>query len=135
MAILIWTACLYLLTFTISLLLFTALVVLLPARYFVDEGRWFWNGQPPLVRWLGIIGKNFLGLAIIAIGILLSLPGIPGQGLLTILIGVMLLDIPGKRRLMRSAVSRPRMLKPLNRLRSWFGRPPLVIEEPRELPI
>jgi hypothetical protein len=134
LAIAIWTAGIYLLTFVISLVLFAAIVVFLPPRYFVQEGRSFWVKRQPLVRWLGIIGKNFLGLVIIAIGILLSLPGIPGQGLLTMLIGVMLLDIPGKRQLMRAVVRRPRMLQPLNRLRSWFGRPPLVVEEPRELP-
>ena len=127
MAIVLWTVGVYLLTFTLSLALFTAIVVLLPARYFVDDERWFWANQPPLVRWLGILGKNLLGVVIIALGIVLSLPGIPGQGLLTILIGAMLLDIPGKRRVMRAVVRSSHTLWPLNRVRAWFGRPPLVV--------
>ena len=127
MSVIFATVGLYLLAFTVSLGLFAAIVVLLPERYFIDHSHWFWDHQQPVIRWLGIIGKNLLGLAIIALGILLSLPGIPGQGLLTILIGALLLDIPGKRRLMHAVARRPRLLKPLNRLRSWFGRPPLVV--------
>jgi len=129
----LWTAGLYALTFTLSLALLTAIMVLLPARYFVDEGRWFWSQQPPFFRWAGIIGKNLLGLVIVLLGILLSLPGIPGQGLLTILIGVMLLDIPGKRRLVRGIVRRPGIFQRLNQLRSWFGRPPLVVDTARQV--
>jgi hypothetical protein len=40
-------------------------------------------------------------------GIILALPGVPGQGILTVLIGVMLLEFPGKRRLERAIVGRP----------------------------
>jgi hypothetical protein len=126
---LIWAAGIFLLTVTVSAALFGLIIVLLPARYFVDDKGGWLASKPPLVRWLGIIGKNLLGLVIILIGVALSIPGIPGQGLLTILIGVMLLDIPGKRRLVRSFIRRPRMLRPINRLRSWFRRPPLVVEE------
>ncbi len=129
MAIALWAVGLYLLVFIASLVAFVVLIVLLPPRYFVERSNWVLDKQRPLVRWLGIIGKNMLGVAIILLGIGLSLPGIPGQGILTILIGVMLLDIPGKRRLARSVVRRPHMLRPMNRLRAWFGRPPLVMEK------
>ncbi len=127
----LWTSLLFLLTFSLSLALFGAIVVLLPPRYFADGGggRW-WADKPPLVRWLGIIGKNVLGLAVIALGVVLSLPGIPGQGILTIAIGVLLLDIPGKRRLVRWLLRRPRLLRPLNRFRAWFGREPLIVDSP-----
>ena len=57
----------------------------------------------------------------------LTLPGVPGQGMLTILIGLMLLDVPGKRRLERRIVGRRRILQAINRLRKRFGRPPLVL--------
>ena len=61
------------------------------------------------------------------VGIVLSIPGVPGQGLLTILLGVMLLDFPGKRRLELKIVSRPSVLKTVNSLRSKFGKPKLVL--------
>jgi hypothetical protein len=47
--------------------------------------------------------------------------------MLTILIGVMLLNFPGKRRLERWLVSRPRVLPVINRLRARFGKPPLLL--------
>ena len=59
-------------------------------------------------------------------GIILSVPGVPGQGLLTMLVGLVLLDIPGKRRLELKLVSRPRVVRAINRLRKRFSRPPLL---------
>jgi hypothetical protein len=62
------------------------------------------------------------------LGLLLSLPGIPGQGLLTVLIGLMLVDFPGKLRLERWLIGLPRVLQTVNRLRQRYGRPPLILE-------
>ena len=117
----------YVLTFTLSLALFVGIIVALPARYFAEH-RQRWIDQHPVVRWTGIVSRNLLGLAIVGVGVLLSLPGIPGQGLLTVAVGIVLLDIPGKRRLVRKIVHRPGVLRKLNRVRFWFGRPPLVVD-------
>jgi hypothetical protein len=121
-----WAIGIFLLTFTLSLAIFAVLIIVLPVRYFADEHRRLLADQPPLIRLVAIIGKNLLGLALIVVGILLSLPGIPGQGLLTVAVGVVLLDIPGKHRLVRAVVKRKGVLRNLNRFRAWFGRPPLV---------
>jgi hypothetical protein len=118
-----------LLVFVASLASITALILVLPIRYFVDEHP-FWQGRPPLVRWLGIVGKNVLGLAIVALGITLSIPGVPGQGVLTILVGLVLLDIPGKRRLVRRLVRRPWIQRSINGLRARFGRQLMEFEPP-----
>ncbi len=72
------------------------------------------------------LAKNALGLVLVVVGLLLSLPGVPGQGVLTMLIGLMLLDFPGKRALERKLVARPRVLESMNRMRAWLGKPPLV---------
>ncbi|HSE93618.1 MAG TPA: hypothetical protein VLF19_09955 [Methylomirabilota bacterium] len=100
-------------------------VVTLPATYFVAEA--------PAIRaprgsagWLWLLVRNLLGVALILLGMLLSLPGIPGQGLLTMLIGVMLVDFPGRRRLERALARRPSVLAALNRLRARWGKPPLL---------
>ena len=113
--------------FIAGLALAGMMVVLLPVRYFVDE-RPFWADKPALYRWIGLIVKNLLGLALVVIGILLSIPGIPGQGILTILIGLVLVDFPGKRRLVRMLARRRGVQTSLNRFRSWFGRPPLEFD-------
>ena len=63
--------------------------------------------RPRWQRVLLKIGKNTLGVLLVLIGIVLSLPGVPGQGLLTILIGVIMLDLPGKQRFERRLMTRP----------------------------
>ena len=62
-------------------------------------------------------------------GFLLSLPGIPGQGVLTILLGVMLIEFPGKRRWELWLISRPRVHSAVNTIRQRFGRPPIEIPD------
>jgi len=62
------------------------------------------------------------------LGILMSLPGVPGQGLLTILLGIMLLDFPGKRGLEYKLVSKPRVRDAINKLRHKFDKPDLILE-------
>jgi hypothetical protein len=114
-------------TVIISAALFVAIVLLLPRHYFAEHARLAPPDRPQWLRILRAVAKNALGLAIIALGVLLSLPGIPGQGLLTILIGALLLDIPGKRRLLRWIAARPGVVRGLNRLRAIFARPPLEV--------
>jgi hypothetical protein len=74
------------------------------------------------------MGKNVLGVILVIVGIILSLPGVPGQGLLTILLGLMLLDLPGKRRLEQRLVRRPSLLRVINGLRVRYGRAPLILD-------
>ena len=68
-------------------------------------------------------------LFLVLLGGVLSVPGIPGQGLLTVVIGLVLLDFPGKRRLEQSILSRPGLRVRVNRLRARFGREPLVLDD------
>jgi len=77
---------------------------------------------------MGTFAKNALGVVLVVIGILMSIPGVPGQGILTILLGIMLLDFPGKRTLEYKLVTRPQVLNTINRLRHRFGKPSLVLE-------
>jgi hypothetical protein len=126
----LWTLAIFLISFTVSLTAIGLLVILLPPRFFLEsEDRRLWVDRHPAVRWLAIACKNLLGLLLVLVGLGLSIPGIPGQGLLTVLVGIVLLDFPGKRRLERKIVGRPRVLRALNRLRARFRRPPLVVSE------
>jgi len=52
---------------------------------------------------------------------------LPGQGLLTMLVGFMLMSFPGKRKLAASLIRRTSMLPSVNRLRARFGKEPLVL--------
>jgi hypothetical protein len=84
-----------------------------------------------VLRAVGIFAKNLLGLVLVGAGIVMSLPGVPGQGVLTILLGIMLLDFPGKRALETRIVSRPRVNSAVNALRARFDKPPLMLDEPQ----
>jgi hypothetical protein len=121
-------ASLVLVTFLGSLLVVAFLLVKLPVTYFQDfHSRDVWMDRHPVLRLTARTGKNLLGAILVVLGVILALPGVPGQGVLTILVGLMLLDLPGKRRLERKIVGRPRLLRAINRLRKRFGSPPLVL--------
>jgi hypothetical protein len=81
-----------------------------------------------VLRWGGLVVKNLLGAFLVLLGVLMSLPGVPGQGVLTILLGVMLLDFPGKRKLELKLVSRPKVLRTINRIRHRFDKSPLLLD-------
>jgi hypothetical protein len=120
---------LFVVTFTVSLAIVSFIVVKIPPDYFhKDHPRELWSDRHPVVRFLGIFAKNVLGVLLVALGVVMSIPGVPGQGILTILLGIMLLDFPGKRRLEYKLVSRPQVLKTINKLRHRFDKPELVLE-------
>lgn len=122
---------LFVVTFVVSIVVIGFLLVRLPATFFLDShNRDLWIDHHPGMRWSGIVLKNLLGLGLIVLGVVLCF--FPGQGILTILIGLALLDFPGKRRLERTILRRPGIFDRVNRLRSRFGRPPLIVVEPNQ---
>lgn len=122
------TVLIFVSTFVVATGIVSFVVVKLPADYFhPDYDRQILRDSHPLVRWAAIIGKNLGGLILIIVGIALSLPGIPGPGVVTILFGIMLLDFPGKRRLEYKLVGQPRVLKAINQLRQKYGKAPLEL--------
>ncbi|MBC8031834.1 MAG: hypothetical protein H7Z16_17255 [Pyrinomonadaceae bacterium] len=120
---------LFVVTFSINLIIVSIILVKIPATYFQkNHSREFWKDSSPAIRLLGVVIKNGLGVLLVALGIVLSLPGVPGQGILTILLGIMLLDFPGRRKLETKLLSRPAILKTINKLRHRFGKPALVLD-------
>jgi hypothetical protein len=106
-------------------------VTRIPADYFRgDEPPPLWADRHPLVRWPLRVLKNLVGVLLVALGAVLSVPGIPGQGVLTMLVGVTLLDFPGKRRAEKWVLGRRGVLAGINKLRARAGRPPLVLDTP-----
>lgn len=113
--------------FVLSLVVFPLVVISLPPDYFVRERR-----DPvrqlrrrPLLWAAVMVVKNLLGAALIAAGVAMLV--LPGQGLLTILMGLALTNFPGKFTLERRFVRVPSVGRALNRIRSAAGRPPLEI--------
>jgi hypothetical protein len=102
-------------------------IIRVPADYFArekpDESPW--AHRHPIVRVALIVGKNLLGAVLVATGILMLV--LPGQGVLTILAGLFLLDIPGRHRLVMWLVQRGPVLTSLNWVRERAGREPFRV--------
>lgn len=114
------------LTFLGTLVAIPFVLIRLPHDYFdVRVPRTWMKDRHRALRILGVTLKNILGVLFLFAGIVMLL--LPGQGLLTILIGITLLDFPGKQRLEASIVGRPKVLGVVNDLRVRFGKPPLVM--------
>jgi hypothetical protein len=120
---------LFLLSLILSFAAIAVVMIKIPANYFSSHYQQdFMPNSPFLVRWGAVILKNILGVILILIGLALSLPGVPGQGLLTILLGLIMLDIPGKRPLEAGIIKRPTILAAINKLRAKYNKPPLDID-------
>lgn len=81
-----------------------------------------------LVALFRTIAKNALGVLIVALGAVMALPGVPGQGMLMMIVGLTLLDFPGRRRLEARLLRKPRVLGAINRVRARFDRLPLELD-------
>ena len=120
---------LFLVSLTVSLAAIAIVMIKIPPHYFAAHyERDFLPDSPWMVRWGAVILKNILGVFLILLGILLSLPGVPGQGVLTILLGLIMIDIPGKRPLEARIVQRPSVLAAINKLRAKYNKPPLEMD-------
>ena len=113
----------------LSFLAIGIVMVKIPENYFSSHYQQdFLPGSPWIVRWGAVIAKNVFGVFLVCLGIILSLPGVPGQGILTILLGLIMLDIPGKRPLEARIIKRPTILAAINDLRARYNKPPLVMD-------
>ncbi len=126
--LLTWLSIISLITFIASLLALPWLVSRIPEDYFLHHRRNPTNmkQQHPVVRFSLLVGKNLLGLLLLFGGILMLF--LPGQGLLTAAVGLLLLDYPGKYVLERRIVAQPSILKGLNWLRAKASHPPLKVD-------
>jgi hypothetical protein len=119
---------LFVATLVISFAVVLTIFIRLPPDYFcAPRARTVRETSRAIFFRIFVALKNLVGLVLILLGLILSVPGLPGQGLLTVLAGVLLVDFPGKRSLLYKLVSRPLLLQSINRLRMKFSRPPLVV--------
>jgi hypothetical protein len=102
------------------------LIARLPADYFVRPRRRVADTQHPLLRALRNTVQNLLGGFLLFAGIAMLF--LPGQGVLTILVAVSLLEFPGKRRLQRRLLALPGVQRVVQAIRHRAGVPPLQLE-------
>ena len=105
----------------LAVLVLPRVIARLPRRWFVDA--------PPTFRDrlrrdpLRTLARNGSALLLLFAGVLMLF--LPGQGILTILVGLLLSDLPLRDRLARVLVSRAPVRRAVQRLRSAAGVPPL----------
>jgi hypothetical protein len=122
-----WGVLALLLSFALGTGVLIAVVATLPTTFLQapDLGSGGTSANSVLY-WSRRVGKNLIGLSVIAIGLILAFPGVPGPGLPIVLLGLTMVEFPGKRRLMRKLLSVPRVLGGINVLRVRCGKPPLL---------
>ena len=87
--------------------------------------RHWMKDHHPVLRLVGLIVKNAVGAVFLLAGFAMLF--LPGQGILTMLIGISLLDFPGKRKLEAKIIGQHTVLQALNAMRAKFGKPPLTL--------
>ncbi len=127
-ALAIWLTAASVVMFVGSIFVAAIVVIRLPHNYFAHPTR------PPRERNRGVaikVAKNILGAFLFLAGLAMLI--LPGQGVLMVLVGVMLLDIPGKYRLEKWLVSKGKVLKAMNWLRAKWDKQPLKVNGKSDL--
>jgi len=128
-----WLVGLSLVSFVTTLAVIPWVVVRIPADYFAGRKRPVrrqFVPRSPLIWLVLLVAKNTIGALLVLAGMVMLV--MPGQGLLTIIIGVLVMNFPGKFSFERWLVSRGPTLSLINRIRQRYGRPPLVLANDTE---
>lgn len=107
----------------------------LPADYFANSlspnpKRRF---KHPILHLTWSITHNLIGAGLVAAGVAMLF--LPGQGLLTLIVGLMLVDFPGKRRISLELIRRWHLIEGANKWRTHYKRPPFELPAEDEAPL
>ncbi|MCK4784311.1 MAG: hypothetical protein KAV87_11210 [Desulfobacteraceae bacterium] len=113
-----------------TLIVIPIIVIHIPANYFSRErqDRSGYHRRYSLIRLPGLVLKNILGIVFVVAGFAMLL--LPGQGFITILIGIMLLNFPGKHALEQRIVRQPTVLRAINWMRAKANKAALQVPKP-----
>ncbi|OPL11437.1 MAG: hypothetical protein AVO38_04585 [delta proteobacterium ML8_D] len=123
----------------LSVIVFLGTIVVIPILIIHIPTDYFTRRRKPLkslpqghaaIRLLGLALKNLIGIIFILSGIVMLV--LPGQGVITLLIGLMLVNFPGKIELERRIIEQQSVLRVLNWIRLRARKPALKL--PRKRP-
>lgn len=123
--LIIWLGLISMVIFFFSLLSIKWLVGMIPEDYFIRNGASKTKSNNPVLWYFVLIFKNLFGYALIFGGIMMLI--LPGQGLFTIIIGLLLSNYPGKYKIEKKVIGIPSVLKSINWLRKKTNKPPIKI--------
>ncbi len=119
-----WMTVVSAILFVGTLIVVPMLIVAMPADYFNrHRRREDRRSVHPVLRITGLVIKNAIGLVLVAGGVVMLV--LPGQGLLTIMVGLVMMDFPGKYALEKRVVSLGPVLRTMNWIRRRRGKAPL----------
>ena len=122
-----WFVVISIVIFLVSLFIIPALIIRIPADYFYHDKRHNINNQHPLIKLFITIAKNILGGILTIAGIVMLF--MPGQGFITLLIGMMIMNYPGKYTLERWLIVKLHGINAINWYRSRHNQPPLQMPD------
>ena len=113
----------------ISVFMMVLIISFLPEDYFKSENRNLissvQNSRYPLLKLLFLITKNFFGVLLLLSGILMLV--LQGQGILTIITGLVFMDYPGKYKFERKLLRQKGVINSINWIRSRLSKPSLKV--------
>lgn len=122
-SIITWLGIVSSITFVLSLLIIPWGICKLDPHFFIHLHKHKQKeDEHPLIFILLRILRYFFGLLLLTAGLLMLF--LPGQGLLTIILGISLLDFPGKRTVIDWLLQRPSIQKALNWIRRKGNKEP-----------
>lgn len=127
-----WLAMLSVLTFFLSLILIPWVVGKLRQDCFLTlQQKDKHTSHHSIGAIILAILRNIFGMILLFAGIIMLF--LPGQGLLTILLGTLLISFPGKKRLMNNLVHQPKIQHSMDWLRKKRGKPPFLWPKPKPI--
>lgn len=100
-------------------------LIKLPSNYFsFKENKGLLNKLAFPFNFILLILKNSVGFILVCFGVILIF--VPGQGLLTIFAGLMLMNFPGKRNLELFIIRKKPVLNAVNWIRGKAGKEKIV---------
>jgi len=120
-----WLVVASIVMFVVSLAAVPLIVARIPEDYFTHHGRHrMSHNNHNLVAGLMLSGlKNMFGAVLLLAGFIMLFT--PGQGLLSILFGLMIMNYPGKYKLECWIIRKPLISRTLNYMRAKQGKTPL----------
>lgn len=113
----------------ISVFMMVLIISFLPEDYFKSQNRNLissvQNSRYPMLKLLVLITKNFFGVLLLLSGILMLV--LPGQGILTIITGLVFMDYPGKYKFERKLLRQKGVINSINWIRSRLSKPSLKV--------
>ena len=117
-----WAGLFSLIMIVATLLAVPLIIISLPPQYLNEEKDRLSEIQSPW-RWPYLVVKNITGAVLLLAGVAMLI--LTGQGLLTLAIGLGLMNLPGKRSLIRHLIGRARVLRTINKWRAKAHKEPL----------